>query len=407
LAEDGSRSFVAPTTTTAAATDLLNDAATARLAALIKQHRKFFRKAEMYYVYDCIYHYVSQPFTPTDPKTLFYAARYLLTVTSDGTEVPQDLSKVNILLALARLTTQLQMLRLARQVHERLKQYVVPAHMAEQLEVATLVLRGRPYHDRDELLSTCPRCGQTNPSLPADGGDCCTNCLMPFVRCWASFELLPLVEFTLEQGLADAEAITALNTGHGPRADEADTFSTAPGGGNRGPQSLKKSAADQGAPADVMTFTNDDLVDVAMGLSGGAMGRVIDPFSRQTLQLEISRQESGVKKKQYTPITVGADNLRRLRRDDIFIVHRGWGLPNLYFRNMQPRVAVTLCVSCNHFFKSEDFEFACLRRSGGCPFCRAKAVDAQARVAERIKQQKGSNQSAVKAALGGLSPLRR
>lgn len=38
-------------------------------------------------------------------------------------------------------------------------------------------------------------------------GDFCTSCGAPFLRSFITFEVLPLVEFELEPGISDAEAL--------------------------------------------------------------------------------------------------------------------------------------------------------------------------------------------------------
>jgi intraflagellar transport protein 122 len=292
--------------------------------------------------------------------------------------------------------------------------------VGEFMDVATLLMRGKPFHDRDELLIVCPRCGQTNPPLPATtaAGDRCAHCSLPFVRCWATFQVLPLVEFKLDAALRDAEA-EAILSGLSGAADQIQSSASASDYGRAGglsgmqqqqPQQQNKREQREAAAADVLTFNNDDFIDAALDDGdGGGRNLNIDPFSRQMLALEMTRAELGAaassgssssaatRHHKYNAVTVNAAQLRKLPKDDVFVAHRGWGLPNAYFRNMDPRVAVTICHGCNKFFRVEDFEFACMKRSGACPFCRTRRNEA----ASSAQKRKRYRASAAAAAASG------
>ncbi len=51
----------------------------------------------------------------------------------------------------------------------------------------------------------CYRCSTTNPLLNPNG-NVCTQCKQPFMHSFISFEILPLVEFVVEEGISDKEA---------------------------------------------------------------------------------------------------------------------------------------------------------------------------------------------------------
>ena len=57
----------------------------------------------------------------------------------------------------------------------------------------------------------CYRCSTTNPLLNSRGNQC-INCGQPFVHSSVSFEILPLVEFQLEEGISDQVASTDIIT---------------------------------------------------------------------------------------------------------------------------------------------------------------------------------------------------
>lgn len=62
------------------------------------------------------------------------------------------------------------------------------------MEAASLAARSEPFEDSESLMPVCPRCTTVNPVLSSQG-DCCLNCGAEFVRCFASFRVLPVVAF--------------------------------------------------------------------------------------------------------------------------------------------------------------------------------------------------------------------
>ena len=59
----------------------------------------------------------------------------------------------------------------------------------------------------------CYRCQTTNPLLNNNRGNHCINCGQPTIHSFISFEVLPLVEFVLENDIPDEEALSLLETG--------------------------------------------------------------------------------------------------------------------------------------------------------------------------------------------------
>ena len=52
-------------------------------------------------------------------------------------------------------------------------------------------------------------------------GNHCNNCGQPFIYSFVSFEILPLVEFQLEEGISDREACALIETSTGPAGEGA------------------------------------------------------------------------------------------------------------------------------------------------------------------------------------------
>ncbi len=85
----------------------------------------------------------------------------------------------------------------------------LPVVFREHIDLGAITIRAKPFTDKDELLPHCFRCSAPNPLLIAPGA-ACISCKQPFVFSAHSYDLLPLVEFTLETDIADEEAIALI-----------------------------------------------------------------------------------------------------------------------------------------------------------------------------------------------------
>jgi hypothetical protein len=70
----------------------------------------------------------------------------------------------------------------------------VPAEWADDVDLAHLKVRSKPFSDKEGFSVICNRCMNTNPLINMDG-DLCTACGHPFIRNFIGFDTLPLVEF--------------------------------------------------------------------------------------------------------------------------------------------------------------------------------------------------------------------
>ena len=48
---------------------------------------------------------------------------------------------------------------------EKIQALKVPRRFKENVELASLMVKSKPYHDNEELLTMCYRCSTTNPLL--------------------------------------------------------------------------------------------------------------------------------------------------------------------------------------------------------------------------------------------------
>lgn len=57
--------------------------------------------------------------------------------------------------------------------------------------MGSLLVRSKPYSDKQAILPICNRCLMENPVISEK--DSCFSCKHPFVMSYVSFEVLPLV----------------------------------------------------------------------------------------------------------------------------------------------------------------------------------------------------------------------
>lgn len=183
-------------------------------------------------------------------------------------------------------------------------------------------MQAKSNEDDPELNNICYRCGSSNVLFTLfhanRSHERCTNCGHPFVRCFINFDVLPLVEFFVDENLS------------------LDNIC----------QLLHESSYEQ---------KKDGL------LGEDEFNRIIN----DSLQTQ-------VKPGSYKPITIASESLRSMNSKQVFVCKPLLpGEPVKLYKNMIPEIAIVLSPCCNLFFHAEDFEFACLRDEC-CPFSRKK-----------------------------------
>ncbi|KAF4789688.1 Intraflagellar transport protein 122 like protein [Turdus rufiventris] len=175
---------------------------------MLQKFHHFQHLAEVYHVYHFIQRYTEEPFSFHLPETLFNISRFLLH--SLTKETPLGISKVNTLLALAKQSKALGAYKLARHAYDKLQGLQIPDRFQKSVELGSLTIRSKPFHDSEELVPLCYRCSTNNPLLN-NLGNVCINCRQPFVFSASSYEVLHLVEFHLEDGITDEEAVALID----------------------------------------------------------------------------------------------------------------------------------------------------------------------------------------------------
>merc|ERR1711871_944964 len=129
-------------------------------------------------------------------------------------------SKIYTVFCLAKQARHLGAHKLARDCLDKLQSLHIPPAWREQIDFASVTIRSLPFQDKEQLLPVCYRCGTTNPLISRN----CVACGHTFVRSYCSFDVLPLVEFVLDDGITDSEATKLI---------AAAPSSTDHGGGDR------------------------------------------------------------------------------------------------------------------------------------------------------------------------------
>ncbi|XP_074646999.1 intraflagellar transport protein 122 homolog [Tubulanus polymorphus] len=305
---------------------------------MLAKFHDFQRRADMYYVYHSIQRYTDEPFTSHLPEALFNMSRYLLHCMIQDTQRgvhTHGLSKVATLYALAKQSKNLGAYKLARYAFEKLQALRVPSRFQETIDLGSVTIRSKPFHDAEEVLPMCYRCSTTNLLLNNLGNQC-TNCRQPFVHSFVSFEVLPLVEFILEDDIIDEEAIQLIDY-EAPTPIKEDNWQESRGG-------------------NVQSLRMDDTPEEEE-----------DAFTAKLLSYEHDRNE-------FVPVVVNRTILKSLKRHEVLIQRLKKPLRFRYYKSLMPDVSITLCPNCNKMFHTDDYELLSLQK-GYCPFCRTSTED--------------------------------
>ncbi|XP_033066730.1 intraflagellar transport protein 122 homolog isoform X1 [Trachypithecus francoisi] len=296
---------------------------------MLGKFHHFQRLAELYHGYHAIHRHTEDPFSVHRPETLFNISRFLLH--SLPKDTPLGISKVKILFTLAKQSKALGAYKLARHAYDKLRGLYIPARFQKSIELGTLTIRAKPFHDSEELVPLCYRCSTNNPLLN-NLGNVCINCRQPFIFSASSYDVLHLVEFYLEEGITDEEAISLIDL-EVPRPKQ---------------DNRQQEIANSSSQILRLVETKDSMGDE-------------DPFTAK-----LSFEQGG---SEFVPVVVSRLVLRSMSRRDVLIKRWPPPLRWQYFRSLLPDVSITMCPSCFQMFHSEDYELLVLQH-GCCPYCR-------------------------------------
>eukprot|EP00457_Paulinella_chromatophora_P000660 gb/GEZN01000660.1/.p1 GENE.gb/GEZN01000660.1/~~gb/GEZN01000660.1/.p1 ORF type:complete len:1240 (-),score=215.56 gb/GEZN01000660.1/:187-3660(-) len=279
------------------------------------------RRAELYFAYNFIYRYVTEPYTTMQTDALFCSAVYLLHATQLGT--PYGVSNTFLQFAVAKLASKLDCPRLAATAFSTLLRQKIPASWRDEIELGHLMLKNKTGAvDSAKVAPLCYRCGTRNALVPDGGSQSlrdqyqpCSACGASLIRSFSTFQVLPLVEFEVI-GATDADMLDMLSK---PRGGDAVTL----------PEEM-------------------------------------DPFFQQLGRFKPSLSAE--------PIKLTKEQVYNFPQGEVFSI--SWPLrvkPVRYFRNIVPELRLSLCDNCQHFFHQTNYEAHQLR-FGHCPFCRNSSL---------------------------------
>uniref|UniRef100_A0A8C2J8G4 Intraflagellar transport protein 122 homolog n=1 Tax=Cyprinus carpio TaxID=7962 RepID=A0A8C2J8G4_CYPCA len=302
------------------------DIAREKKEEMLKKFHSFQHLAELYHVYHSVHRYMSEPFSSNMPEILFNISRFLFhNLTRDA---PMGISKVDTLYALAKQSKLLGAYKVARHAFEKLQGLKIPSRYQDSMELSCLTVRSKPYRDSEDLIPMCYRCSTNNPLLNNQGNSC-INCRQPFIYSASSYEVLPLVEFYLEDDISDEEAVSLIDL-EVPRVQTNSSW-----------QEMSKSQC--------------------LRMDDGTEDPEDDPFTAK-----LSFEQGG---RAFVPVLVNRAVLRSMSRRDVLIKRWPRPLSWQYYRSLLPDVSITMCPSCFQMFHSEDYELLVLQHNC-CPYCR-------------------------------------
>ena len=169
-----------------------------------KETELFFSLSKLYHCYDVIYNFVHDPFTLSSPKKLLNHSKYVLNYLLNN-DRPANISFINVLYCAAKSSWNLKCFKFCRYVCSLLLLQKLPKDLKSEVNKDFLLVQSKPDLDDHELMPICYNCMAENPFFQAKLSNC-TNCSQPFVYSMHSFEILPLVEFELDDTVALDEA---------------------------------------------------------------------------------------------------------------------------------------------------------------------------------------------------------
>eukprot|EP00357_Protocruzia_adherens_P030527 CAMPEP_0114984012 /NCGR_PEP_ID=MMETSP0216-20121206/7032_1 /TAXON_ID=223996 /ORGANISM="Protocruzia adherens, Strain Boccale" /LENGTH=1227 /DNA_ID=CAMNT_0002346085 /DNA_START=54 /DNA_END=3737 /DNA_ORIENTATION=- len=329
----------------------------------LRKSVEFQDMADIYYAYHTIHKYIEEPFQTVMFGTvyntsIFNASRFLLNKL--GKKSPVGISKVYIYYALGKLGAELGAFKTARFAYERLQTLRIPSQWQEEVDLAYLSLRCKPFSDKESLMPICNRCMGQNPLLNMNSGDRCVSCGHPFIRSFISFDTLSLVEFVPEDGISDEEAMKLIK--------HDDSQGEGAGQRSQGQGSRKRGGNQDGwqentdGNEQMLTFNNSPGYGGGDDLENNIFMDKMMEFCDQNVAND------------YRPVPVDQRILASLKEEDVFIVDNSEicpSMPKQFFKNMVPDFPIHMSPQGKKFFLQDEFEYAYLEKDC-CPYSRCK-----------------------------------
>lgn len=302
----------------------------------LKKFNDLQSKADIYYAYHTIHRYMVQPFSPNSEESLFYISRFLCHSLLHN--IPDGVSKFDVLYTLGKLSKSLGALKLGRTVCEMLHNLNPPPRYRDFVDNATLSMRAKPYRDSEDLMLICYYCSSSIPLFNTKG-NVCVNCQQPIIFSFITFETLPLVEFFIEENIDYSEALSLLD--YQPPSKQLE------------PHEIKK-VNSQSLKLDHKENKDDEEESV-------------DIFSAKKISFEQGGNE-------YRPIVANKAALKAINRTEVLICDWPKPIGPRFFKIMMEDIPIIKCDSCFKFFHRDDYELLFLQ-TNKCPFCRKDTIE--------------------------------
>ncbi|CAF1166921.1 unnamed protein product [Rotaria sordida] len=308
---------------------------------LFKRYHRCSLLADLYFAYQYIYEYTTEPFVDTPPLILFNIARFIYHKLAHlAGDIPPALSKFRTCYAACKIAKILNANKFSRQMIYLMRDLTFTHNLGNkriEIEQLALEMEARTFSDDHDLLPLCYRCSHHNELLNARGNEC-SSCGSPFVLSHLSFDVLPLVEFILPSDINDEDALNLL-------------------------EQVPNSQLENSTPSTKLTqSTVNRLVITEQGNTARAEDK--DPFLKKMSKYSSNPDE-------YRPVVVDRALLKAMDPSLVFVCKWPFPLRWKWYRIIVPEQPVGRCRHCNKFFHNDEFELALLEQ-GGCPFCRNK-----------------------------------
>ncbi|KAL0216550.1 hypothetical protein P9112_008734 [Eukaryota sp. TZLM1-RC] len=180
------------------------------LSDLLEQNQLLSTQSVLYYCFNFISEYIESPFTSVSTENLFHMCVFSLNlINSSEIEIPKSISLSFILFSLLKISKSFSCFKTVRSCLDLLHRLLIPAPWTTFIDCISLHIRAAPFADDETYCFYCFRCGAKNSPL-SESGDCCSACGCRFFRSRKSFRQIPILQFYLEDGISDSEALNYL-----------------------------------------------------------------------------------------------------------------------------------------------------------------------------------------------------
>ena len=121
--------------------------------------------AEIYQAYHLIHKFIEESYQaiihgPMFNESIFNASRFL--VNNMGKREPLGVNKVYIYYALSYLGYKFEAFKTSRLGYDKLQTLKIPAEWGDDIDLANLRVRAKPFSDKEALAVICNRCMNHN-----------------------------------------------------------------------------------------------------------------------------------------------------------------------------------------------------------------------------------------------------